>query len=116
MRRSIIVIALAVACGTNQKTFGGAGGAPDAPARAATSDLHQIRIAMTKLQVRQRLGNPDDITTTDDHPGTWTANTSEVWGYGTDEHRSYPRRGAVYFDTSGLVLYVFGPSGRIEPP
>jgi hypothetical protein len=79
------------------------------------AQLQTIRVGMTKAEVECVLGQPDDVQTPEDHAGTWTLGTSEVWSYGAECHRAAATKGSVYFDEASKVQYVFGQRGLMEP-
>lgn len=70
---------------------------------------------MAAEQVTARLGPPDDIRTPYDPGGISAARTTEIWGYGTDGHLSFPTLGSVYME-NGKVQYIYGGNGAPPDP
>jgi len=78
--------------------------------------LGSIARDMTKVQVLQILGKPDDIRKDDDAEVKSDPNCKEIWCFGTTGHLRFPTLGCVYFDVRNQVQFVFGGEGNPPPP
>ena len=87
------------------------------PARAAEPDRAAFARAMGAVwkgmsaeEAVHLLGKPADIRTQFDPGGIAAARTTEIWGYGTAGHLTFPALGCLYIQ-EGAVQYVFGGKG-----
>lgn len=86
------------------------------PTRAAFAQaMGAVTKDMKADEVVKLLGKPGDIRTEFDPGGIPTYQTTEIWGYGTAGHLSFPTLGCVYM-TEGRVQYVFGGKGTPPDP
>ncbi len=78
--------------------------------------IRTIRSGLTGDDVRQILGEPDDIWSQADPGAVHAANTREIWCYGTNGHLTLPTLGQVHIDYEGRVRYTSGSRGRPPDP
>ncbi|HWB58485.1 MAG TPA: hypothetical protein VG733_03295 [Chthoniobacteraceae bacterium] len=85
------------------------------PTRAQfAAAMSKVKEGMSAADAEKLLGKPDDVRTERDPGGLMTYRTSEIWGYGTDGHLSFPTLGCVYI-SEGAVQYVFGGGQPPDP-
>jgi hypothetical protein len=77
--------------------------------------MAKVKEGLPEQEVRKLLGKPDDVRTCRELHGT-TADTREIWCYGTSGHLTFPTLGCVYIDTEGKAQYVFGGKGTPPDP
>ena len=70
----------------------------------------------TAGEVRELLGEPDDVRTRRDPGGISATRTEEIWRYGSAGHLSFPTLGQVHIQADGVVQYTFGGRGAPPPP
>jgi len=78
--------------------------------------LSEIAIGMDQASVRRILGSPDIIVLPKDFSGSTPSDVSESWGFGVDQHGSFPVFGEVQFDLKGNSLRVSGGLGNPPSP
>lgn len=92
-----------------------------APLARAEMSRAEFSAAMSRItegtkagEVVKLLGKPDDIHTERDPGGLRLNKTTEVWGYGTSGHLTFPTLGIIYM-SGDKVQYVFGGNGAPPP-
>lgn len=70
------------------------------------NQIELIKSKMTKETVVKIMGQPSFINF-DNGEGTWTKGTKEIWLYGAECQKCYAKHGSIYFDSLGLVQYVY---------
>jgi hypothetical protein len=76
--------------------------------QAFAQKLSSIKAGTPTKEIKELLGEPDDIRTSKD--GIVTTNTSEVWCYGADAHLAFPTLAWVYIDNKQQAQYIYGGS------
>ena len=71
------------------------------------NQIEMIKLKMSKERVIKIMGPPSFINTYNPLYGYWTQGTKEIWLYGAENQKGYAKCGSVYFDSLGLVQYVF---------
>lgn len=86
------------------------------PTRAAFAhSMSLVTVGMKSNEVLKLLGKPDDIRTQFDPGGIDTYDTTEIWGYGTAGHLTFPTLGCIYM-TRDRVQYIKGGQGKPPGP
>jgi len=79
--------------------------------KAFSLKMAQIKKGIPASQIRNLLGEPDDIRTNEDPGGIHTTKTKEIWCYGTKGHLTFPVLGRVYIDNKNQAQYIYGARG-----
>lgn len=84
--------------------------------RVFVLSLQKVKLGMTRTQVRELLGPPDDVWAGEEvnasRIGMVYRPGKEAWAYGGNGHLTFPTLGKVSFGASGKVVAVLGQSGR----
>jgi hypothetical protein len=77
--------------------------------------MSKVKVGMSAPEVVELVGQPDEVRFDDAEHEILTTDTREIWRYGVLKGTTVATLGQVYFDTDGLVQYIFGQGAPHTP-